>query len=228
MNIFHKVTLETLKKNRTRTFVTVIGIVLSIAMFTAVTTSISSLRNYLLQVVIEQNGSWHGVIMDMNASEVASLKTKDEVKDVVSIQNIGYAKLANSKNEDKPYLFIGGIEKNITDLLPVTITKGRMPQTGGEILIPDHLKANGGVTFSIGDVLTLDIGVRVSDGNSLNQLDSYMDGKEKWIARETRTYTVTGLYSRPSFESFSAPGYTALVLSDHTGTDSYDSYFHIV
>ena len=37
MNIFHKVTLKSLKENRTRTLVTIVGIILSTAMFTAVT-----------------------------------------------------------------------------------------------------------------------------------------------------------------------------------------------
>ena len=36
MNIFHKVVLQDLKKNRTRTLVTVIGVVLSAALFTTV------------------------------------------------------------------------------------------------------------------------------------------------------------------------------------------------
>ena len=36
MNIFHKVALQGLKKNRTRTFVTVIGVMLSAALLTAV------------------------------------------------------------------------------------------------------------------------------------------------------------------------------------------------
>lgn len=33
MNIFHKITLTNLKKNKTRTIVTIIGIILSTAMF---------------------------------------------------------------------------------------------------------------------------------------------------------------------------------------------------
>ena len=48
MNIFHKVALQGLKKNRTRTFVTVIGVVLSAALFTAVATFGTSLLQYLI------------------------------------------------------------------------------------------------------------------------------------------------------------------------------------
>lgn len=38
MNVFNKVTLQSLKKNKTRTIVTIIGIILSAAMICAVTT----------------------------------------------------------------------------------------------------------------------------------------------------------------------------------------------
>ena len=44
MNIFHKVTLKNLKENKTRTLVTIVGIILSAAMFSATTISLSSLQ----------------------------------------------------------------------------------------------------------------------------------------------------------------------------------------
>ena len=49
MNIFHKVTLQSMKKSRTRTIVTVIGVILSAAMITAVTTFSVSLLNYMIK-----------------------------------------------------------------------------------------------------------------------------------------------------------------------------------
>ena len=53
MGVFQKYTLETLKKNKVRTFVTIIGIILSVAMFTAITTIISSLQSYMVNVAME-------------------------------------------------------------------------------------------------------------------------------------------------------------------------------
>ena len=46
MNIFHVYAAKSLRKNWTRTVVTVIGIMLSAAMLTAVTVIISSIRSY--------------------------------------------------------------------------------------------------------------------------------------------------------------------------------------
>ena len=60
MNIINQFTLRTLMKNKVRTLVTIIGIALSAAMFTAVTSSIVSFQNYLLQVEIATDGAWEG------------------------------------------------------------------------------------------------------------------------------------------------------------------------
>jgi len=46
MNVFHKVTLQTLKKNRVRTWITIFGVLLSTAMVCAVTTIVASFQGY--------------------------------------------------------------------------------------------------------------------------------------------------------------------------------------
>ena len=46
MNVFHKFAIKSLKLNRTRTIVTIIGIILSTAMLTAVTTTVSSVQQF--------------------------------------------------------------------------------------------------------------------------------------------------------------------------------------
>ena len=48
MNIFHRLTIQSLKKNKTRTLVTIIGIMLSTALICAVTTSFASVRKFAI------------------------------------------------------------------------------------------------------------------------------------------------------------------------------------
>ena len=50
MNIFRRVAVKSLLKNRTRTIVTIIGVILSVAMFTAVTSAISTLYTHFARV----------------------------------------------------------------------------------------------------------------------------------------------------------------------------------
>ena len=56
MNIFNKVTLQSMKKSRTRTIVTVIGVALSTAMITAVATFGVSLLNYMANGAAQKYG----------------------------------------------------------------------------------------------------------------------------------------------------------------------------
>lgn len=168
MNIFSMITLRNLLKNRTRTTVTIIGIALSAALFTAVTTSVSTLFDFMTRYIAYNNGSWHGAGYTMTDEELTQLRNESATDKIVTIQNIGFADPGNSENEAKPYIFIAGIDSDFTELMPVHITEGRMPENDTELLLPKHLSVNGGITHQIGDVLNLEVGSRVDEGYALN------------------------------------------------------------
>ena len=87
-NVFNKVTLKSLKKNRTRTIVTIIGIILSAAMICAVTTFASSIINYTIQVSEWENGSWHGNEFITSYETYKKIADSDAVKDTAYLQRI--------------------------------------------------------------------------------------------------------------------------------------------
>lgn len=237
-NVFHTITLHALKKNRTRTIATIVGIILSAAMICAVTTFTASFRNYLLQSSIYTDGAWHASAENVDYSAYADILTNPAVENAIYAEHIGYAAIEGS-NEWKPYLFVTGLSEEAETLLPIHITDGVYPQNPGEILLPEHIASNGGVYFSIGDTITLELGSRILNGKELTQdkpcyNDQYEDGKyvtvsngESLITRETRTYTVTGFYERFPYaiESYSAPGYTALTVADSVPAHTCDVYF---
>ena len=70
MNIFNKVALRGLVKNRTRTIVTIIGIVLSAGLITAAVTFGFSLMDYAAAGASLKYGSWHVEFMDVDSSFV--------------------------------------------------------------------------------------------------------------------------------------------------------------
>lgn len=236
MNIINKFTIRTLMKNKIRTLVTIVGIILSVAMISAVTTLISSLQTYLVETTVANDGDWHGVLYSSDSSidkdVLKELDNNKDVKDYVTGQNIGYSLVEDSINEYKPYLFIFGMGDGFTDTLPVHLIDGRLPETTDEILLPKHLQNNGGVKHDIGDVLNLSLGERSFNGENLKQMNGFIvddDGgaAEEFIVKEERTYTVVGFYERPSFENFSAPGYTALTLEDVSGDYDFDVYIKL-
>ncbi len=237
MNIFHKVTLVSLKKNRTRTVVTIIGIILSAAMICGVTTFVSSMQNYLVKSAVYNIGAWHAEAADSAYETYQEICASDKVKDAVYAQQLGYAYAEGCINKFKPYLYVLGASEGFEDMLSIHITAGRYPASGNEILLPEHLASNGGVRYKIGDTVTLELGNRVSDGYILTRNNPliYSDKDKEAVVeetleiRESRTYTVVGFYERLSWqvERYDAPGYTAITIADTVLSENYlyDTFF---
>lgn len=233
MNILNKVTRKALGRNRMRTFVTIIGIVLSAAMFTAVTTSITSMQEYMKKCCEQTDGSWYAGYMAADVDKYREIRSDEDVSVTAYLEDMGYAVIGSS-NEYKPYLYIGGMSGNFTDIVAVNLIEGRMPQNSDEIILPKHLITNGGIkNYNKGDKISLDAGQRSYDGKILSQRDGYQateegdvkDNEEKLINTGTREYTIVGFYERPSFEPYSAPGYTALTVGDGSDTAVYDVFY---
>lgn len=236
MNIFHRVTLQSLKKNRTRTIVTIIGIILSTALICAVTTSISSFLDYMKRNIIYQDGNWQGSVLGADFDSYNLISDSGEISDSVFAQQIGYAKI-ESDNSDKPYMYVLGADKNFAETVSIHLTSGRLPENENEIILPGHLASNGGLAYTVGDTIELEIGQRIdSDGYVLGQNNPYrayddngnpVDDAERIEVNAKRTFTVVGLFQRPGFEGWSAPGFTAITAPDMDNMESvqYDVYF---
>lgn len=235
MNIFAKVTWQAMWKNKTRTVVTIIGIILSAAMICAVTTFASSMRDFLIRGAEWEDGSWHGSHLDSSYAQFESIAASGEVQQAVYVQQLGYAEAMGSTNENKPYLYVLGAGDGAEGLLPIHLISGRFPENSGELLLPEHLSSNGDVSHKLGDVLTLGLGQRVLDGWVMGQNNPnyvYEDGKavlngEQLQIRESRTYTVVGFYERLPYrlEDYAAPGYTAFTAAEEDTNYPCDIYF---
>lgn len=213
MNIFNKVAVQGLKKSRTRTVVTIIGVVLSAAMITAVTTFGISLLHYMADGAMKKYGAWHVAFTDVPSSFVQEQAGQRDVKDTTAIQNIGYAALEGNKNPDKPYLFITGFSEKAFRTLPVNLISGRLPENSEEILVPGSVNAKSGVKISVGDKLSLAVGNRMKGSKALDQHSPYTAG-EALVSQNEKTYTVVGISQTPSFEESGSPGYTLITKTD--------------
>ena len=237
MNVFHKVTLQSLKKNKTRTIVTIIGIILSASMICAVTTFASSFMNYAKQTAIYSEGNWHGQVQDTDFETYETICATGKTEAAVYLQQLGYAYAQDCENEFKPYIYLLGAGEGVQENLPIHITEGRFPTSREEILLPEHLYTNGGVKYSLEDTLTLQLGERMLEGYWLTQNNPcyiYEQGDEVFNGevlqvRETRSYKVVGFYERLSLEPMIAPGYTAITVADREASAAYrcDVYFRM-
>lgn len=228
MNIMNHFTLRTLKQNKVRTLITIIGIILSTAMFTAVTTMVISLQHYLVEHEINRSGAWEGMINGITSGQKDEFISDNRLKEYTVIKNVGYAELKDCYNEDKPYVFVESIDDKYKDLISIEMVKGRMPKNDSELLISEHMSENGGIDYEIGDKVTLDIGYRTTDGkNKLEQNIQYQEDEvsEKLEWKEKQSYTIVGICKRPTVEGYTAPGYTAFTCGKDTSFDSYSVYY---
>ena len=79
MNILHHLTWKSMKANRTRTLVTVIGILLSAALFCAVTTLAFSVRGYLINLQIYNGGDYHVKKHYVTAEQAQAIYADDRI-----------------------------------------------------------------------------------------------------------------------------------------------------
>lgn len=224
MNIFHKVALQGLKKNRTRTVVTVIGVVLSAALITAVLTFGVSLLHYMADGAAHKYGDWHVAFLDVDSSFARERALDAQVSHTVTFEQIGYAPLNGEEGQNKPYLFIAGFQPETFDALPISLISGRLPENSGELLISGKMMKAGG-SYAVGETLSLPVGSRMRANERLGQGDPYVAGEETLVIQGEKTYRVVGVCQTPVFEQDASPGYTALTRADaQDGADRHSLF----
>ena len=104
MSTMQKLTLLNLKRNRVRTVVTVIGILLSTALMTVVTGVVTSGRQTLIEAEINHSGDWTielvGRFDEHSADELSQHR---DVKSVYELAQVGTAKF-DSISSYKPFV----------------------------------------------------------------------------------------------------------------------------
>jgi putative ABC transport system permease protein len=226
MNIMNKLTIRHLKENKRRTLVTIIGVIISVAMVTAVTTLGVSFLDLMKRQTIADAGEWHVQYVDVNKEQIEAIEKDNATKELIIASNRGYAKLEGSQNKNKPYLFIKEFNKNGLENFPIKVANGRMPNANNEIAISEEISANAKVNFQIGDQITLDIGERYLsiENDPLGQNDSLQQNQgglhETLKLEKSETFTVVGMIERPSWEPSWSPGYTVISYVDQSSLEN--------
>lgn len=210
-NIFSNITWRTMKQNRSRTIVTIIGVILSTAMISAVTTFGISVQDFLIQETIRQKGNWH-MEMRVPTEESREIVGDERVETFGTTVSLGYAGAQGLEETDlTPYFHVESYSKECMDMVNMGITEGRAPENDSEILVPDFLLAmqKEDEKISLGDQLTLDLGKRMLGNEELSDNTSYIssnnpdmteemlsEGEETLQPEETKIFTVVGSYNR--------------------------------
>lgn len=217
MTLLNKLTIKNLKLNKKRTIVTIIGIMLSVALITAVASMYASGIKSLIKYETIIKGDFHTAFYNVPTSDIDKFINNRNIEKLNITEGLGYAKI-DSKNEDKPYAYLKGFTKDALNNLSVRLVKGRLPENTNEIVIPTHLKTNGCLDLKLNDSITLEVGKRIdSKGSELSQSDKYQNtAGEQLVETQTKTYKIVGIIERPAtnIEYYTAPGYTFITYID--------------
>ena len=217
MTLLNKLTIKNLKLNKKRTIVTIIGIMLSVALITAVASMYASGIKSLIKYETLIKGDFHTAFYNVPTGDIDKFINNRNIEKLNITEGLGYAKI-DSKNEDKPYAYLKGFTKDALNNLSVRLVKGRLPENTNEIVIPTHLKTNGRLDLKLNDSITLEVGKRIdSKGDELNQSDKYQNTAGEYLVEtQTKTYKIVGIIERPAtnIEYYTAPGYTFITYMD--------------
>lgn len=211
MKLLNKLTYNNLKLNKKRTVVGIIGILLAVALLTAVSTFAMSAKDSLVEFEKKAEGNFHYEFEGVNADELGTFENNRNVESYFYTKDLGYAKLEDCQNDYKPYAYVTAYDAKGLEELKVNLVEGRLPQNENEILMPTHVVTNGRLDIKVGDTITLNVGKRMSEDFELNQGNPFHDeNDERIIDTTTHTYKIVGMIERPGkiIEPNSAPGYT--------------------
>lgn len=246
MSIFTRFTLKSLTQNRTRTAVSIFGVALSVALITAVLTSVVSLTNMLIERTASDEGWWYAEAAGITAEDLERLQNDQEVTDLTVIADMGTISLGEDNSDIfGKYLYAKTWPHDLDASEPLIstpeIVAGRAPEAPGEILLPHPLQnaelapcglttADGG-PIEVGSRITLDLGTRTvtnqEDGASVTATAIRGDYIDE--ATQTETYeadlghiegTVVGFYRAYGYSSlYSLQGNIAYVYDDGSAVD---------
>ena len=195
MNILNKLTVNYLKMNKKRTIVTIIGIILSGAMITAVATLAVSFQRFMLDVEIGYDGAWDAYFKEVKIEDIDTIKNDKRFSDIMIMSKVG---MAENKYSNDEFLYIKAYDNKALENMKVRLIEGRLPKNENEIVLSKTFFDGKENEPKIGDTITLDIGKRMSDGYEL--IGQAKGDNETFVKESKKTYLVCGKIDRPDFE----------------------------
>ncbi len=233
MNILKKLSVRQIKLNKNRSIAALLGIILSAAMITAVLSMLFSSYRYLYNVTAEENGNWHLFMQHVSDEGLQEIKEDPLFSEAACIDAQGYSRLEDIENEDKPYLYLIDCDEKCYEMQQLRLVEGHFPAAEGEIALPQNFYTDDNQPWKIGEKRRLEISVRESGGQVLDQNTPYIrpeenvsgdpeDDEGEIPAEEaevlkpfmSKTFTLTGIYEAPVYfrlDAYNTPGYAAII-----------------
>lgn len=215
MGVMSKITIRQMLLNKRRTTITIIGVIIAVAMFTAVSTLLGSFMDFGQQAAIANRGNYHVCYYDLSSEDLNTIQADDNVKSYYAIHDEGLAQLPDGYGSKK-FLWIKAISANTMEDSGVHLVEGRLPQNDQELVLSESIKQRNPDGYTIGQTVTFDLGERKIKNppeGVTQELDgsiTYMGEDETFKVLEQKTYTIVGFATMASQEQSYMPSLTAV------------------
>ena len=160
MNIMNRVTLQYLLKNRRRTIVTILGVIISAAMIAAVSTFADSFLDLMQRDEIYQDGEWHIQYMNVTRENVERIGGSEAVALAGLSREEGYFKPQVLPELGYEYLYVQSYDPTNFQLRNIRMVEGRLPEFPGELILTEEnawgLKPGDTLTGVLGDRILIE------------------------------------------------------------------------
>ena len=195
MNIVNKLTIRHLKENKGRTLVTTFGIIVSVAMITAVFVAMASFLQLFADVSVVSDGNYAAQLSDVKLSSLSELY-KDERIETVGLcdENYKQFKIDNGKSDRLATGSIGACDDGYFKMFIQADYDGTLPKTSDEIAVQSDFIEKNELDWQVGDIVSIPCGIRTmrdKDGE-FDVTGAYSKG-EKFVRQEDKQYRITAI-----------------------------------
>lgn len=206
MKSYKDITYRYFKGQKNRTLLTLLGIILSVALISAVGTIAVSFRDALIIDAIRDNGSYHAIFKEISREQIDKPMNHVEVSEAGISGLEGSARVVETTDEERQeygwdipyrYLEINSYDTKALEMLPSNLKEGRFPKTSDEIVIEYWMANYFKEKVKIGDRIKLTIGDR-SFKDELDEEGELLNREETFENIREKEYTVVG-FTEPRY-----------------------------
>lgn len=220
MNIVRKLTLRHLKENKGRTVVTILGIIVAVAMITAVFVGMSSLLNVTGQIMKQTTGDYDFSTYT-ETTDTLKIKNESELKKVGFGYDYDYTIVPQSKvkNPENVTTYLRTYDSNCLDMIMTSKFEGKLPTNENEILVQKSYIDDNKLSWKVGDKITLEIGKYYDKTTKEEKFADEAVVGDIFKKHETRVVTVTGIMT----DDIATQIYSQNIIFGQNGTASQDN-----
>lgn len=216
MDAIKNFTKRSMGRNKKRTIVTIIGVMLSAALICAVAGMAATFRDGMINFYETKFGSFYGRMENVPVENISLVTDNAHVVSAGVAMPVGTASIEEAgvrerKYNDNPYIALMAFDDVAFENVALNVVSGRLPENDTEILMNEYIMPDD---WKVGDKITLNLGHRVLFGedvacdgtyyNSYNINDTLGISEDEETIYEriedktAREYTIVGIMEEPN------------------------------